>query len=623
MSDRHTGVAIFCIQQCLRAFADGILCTVIAFGLTRDNAWSPPKAALAVVALYLAPAALGLLPVISNIVLAPFVAILLNIFDNRRLQIVCAFGASLTTGLAAKAGASYAPMALFPIAVLATFDRAARDTRLFWVARTKQFPWSRLDGWLAALVFAGLAVALVFTAPLVDTPTVVGLSLPLMVAAGANGLALLAAWRSEPFGPLSGSGRGNVFMDARCIAQQSTALRALLASILVRGLALAFVAVLALGPQAGALNVVTMGLLILGGVAIGAFLAGVQGHPRRSLGLIPLAMTGLCIAMAVSIWLPMACLAIGVMAGVLHVALVSAYQSSLPEGTEATATTILETLGAISCFGAIALAALFRRLEWMTSTLQLLAIIVLTGMTTLVAWRYLLREVIEQVTEWVLWPIYRIRAVGPGVHSCPSNGPALIVANHSAYLDPLWLGKVVPRRLVPMMTSAFYDLPLMRWLMNRIVRAVRVPTASFRREAPELEEAVATLDRGDCLVIFPEAMLRRREDQPLRPFGQGVWHILRERPATPVIPCWIEGGWGSYFSYWSGPPTKNKRWDWWRHILVGMSEPAIIGPELLADQRATRRHLQDAVLHARTYTGKLPVQNPSESDARRAEPTQA
>jgi 1-acyl-sn-glycerol-3-phosphate acyltransferase len=235
-------------------------------------------------------------------------------------------------------------------------------------------------------------------------------------------------------------------------------------------------------------------------------------------------------------------------------------------------------------------------------------------MAAVIAWRYLVREVIEQVTEWVLWPIYRIRAVGPGKDSFPRHGPALVVANHSAYLDPLWLGKVVPRRLVPMMTSAFYDLPLMRWLMTRIVRAVRVPAASFRREAPELEEAVATLDRGDCLVIFPEAMLRRREDQQLRPFGQGVWHILRERPTTPVIPCWIEGGWGSYFSYCNGPPTKNKRWDWWRPIIVGMSEPARIDEAVLADQRATRRHLQDAVLHARTYTGPASLQNSSASN---------
>jgi 1-acyl-sn-glycerol-3-phosphate acyltransferase len=611
MSDRQTGVGFFYIQQFLRALADGILCTVIAFWLTKDSAFSLPGSALAAVALYLAP----------SIVLAPFAAVLLNAFDNRRVQMVCTGLAALITGFLAKMGRSDASMALLPIAVIATFDRAARDTRLLSLARTKQISLSRLHGWIATMVFAGLASALVTATPVIDTHTVFAMSWPLAMAAVSNALALLAAWRSEPWSPLSGSGSRNAFVDARRIAQQSTALRALLGSMIIRGLVLAFIAVLGLA-RGERVNVITMGLLIFGGTAVGAFLAGIQDHPRRSLGLIPLAVTGLCIAMAVSVWLPTACLAIGVMAGVLHVALVSAYQSSLPEGTEATATTILETVGAVSCFGGIALAILFHQEAWMSVTSQLWSMITLTATTAVIAWWYLLREVIEQVTEWVLWPIYRIRAVGPGVHSFPSHGPALIVANHSAYLDPLWLGKVVPRRLVPMMTSAFYDLPFMRWLMNRIVRAVRVPTASFRREAPELQEAVATLDRGDCLVIFPEAMLRRREDQPLRPFGQGVWHILRERPATPVIPCWIEGGWGSYFSYFNGPPTKNKRWDCWRAIVVGMSEPKVIDAALLADQRATRRYLQESVLHARTYTGKVPSPDSIDSSAGRAEATQ-
>jgi 1-acyl-sn-glycerol-3-phosphate acyltransferase len=620
MSDRQTGVALFHAGQFLRALADGILCTVIALWLTKDSPLALPEAALMAVALYLAPTGLGLLPVISNILLAPFAAILVNTFDHRRLQILCAGGAFLITAVLAKAGLSSAPIALFPIAILATFDRAGRDTRLLSIAQTKLIPLSRLNGWVATLVFVGLGLALVFAAWAINVETGFGWSLPLTVAAISNGLALLAAWRSQP-GTVPGDLRPrDILGHVKGVVQRSTAL---LGSTFVRGMVLAFMGVLILGPTGRASNVVAIGLLIVAGTAIGAFIAGAQGHPRRSLGLMPLAMTGLCIAMAVSIWLPVASLVIGVMAGILHVTLVSAYQSSLPEKSEGTALTILQTLGAMTGFGAIALALLCHQKASMTVTSQLWGMTILTGLAAVLAWRYLVREVIEQVTEWVLWPIYRIRAVGPGVHSFPGHGPALIVANHSAYLDPLWLGKVVPRRLVPMMTSAFYDLPVMRWLMNRIVRAVRVPTASFRREAPELEEAVATLDRGDCLVIFPEAMLRRREDQPLRPFGQGVWHILRERPATPVIPCWIEGGWGSYFSYFNGPPTKNKRWDWWRPIVVAMSQPAILDAELLGDQRATRRHLQEAVLHARTYTGKLSGQDPALRDAWRTEAAEA
>ena len=65
---------------------------------------------------------------------------------------------------------------------------------------------------------------------------------------------------------------------------------------------------------------------------------------------------------------------------------------------------------------------------------------------------------------------------------------------------------------------------------------------------------------------------------PLSQFGQGVWHILHERPDTPVVVCWIEGGWGCYFSYYNGPPTVNKRFDWWRRIASRPSMEATRSP---------------------------------------------
>ena len=61
-------------------------------------------------------------------------------------------------------------------------------------------------------------------------------------------------------------------------------------------------------------------------------------------------------------------------------------------------------------------------------------------------------------------------------------GPLLVVANHAAWLDTLWLAKVLPRRLTPMMTSVFYDLPGMRFLMRHVAGAIRVQASTFRRE---------------------------------------------------------------------------------------------------------------------------------------------
>jgi 1-acyl-sn-glycerol-3-phosphate acyltransferase len=143
-----------------------------------------------------------------------------------------------------------------------------------------------------------------------------------------------------------------------------------------------------------------------------------------------------------------------------------------------------------------------------------------------------------------------------------------------------------------MMTSTFYDLPQLRWLMKYVARAIRVQYSTFRREAPELQQAIAALDKGECVVLFPEGSLRKSEERPLRHFGQGVWHLLSQRPQTPVVVCWIEGNWGSFFSYWNGRPTKNKRMDFWKRIDIAVGEAHLIDTSTLADLKATRAHLE-------------------------------
>ena len=139
--------------------------------------------------------------------------------------------------------------------------------------------------------------------------------------------------------------------------------------------------------------------------------------------------------------------------------------------------------------------------------------------------------------------------------------------------------------------------------MRRVFRVIRVPEAAVRRDAPEIKDAVAALDAGQCVVLFPEGYLRRHEEPMLRRFGQGVWQILRDRPDTPVVACWIEGAWGSYFSHHGGPPTKGKRFDRRRRVTVAMSAPVRVPNDVLTDHMTARVWLMNRVLEARQHLG--------------------
>jgi len=222
-------------------------------------------------------------------------------------------------------------------------------------------------------------------------------------------------------------------------------------------------------------------------------------------------------------------------------------------------------------------------------------------------WVWCYRQLFELLVEPVLRLMYRIRWTGPGRDRLPPRGPVLVVANHGCWFDPMFMGKILVRPMTPMMTSKFYGIWFLYPLLKYIFRVIVVPDVQVRRDAPELRDAIASLRRGECVLIFPEGYLRRSDDKPLRRFGQGAWQILKECPDVPVVACWVEGGWGSWCSYKDGPPTKNKPRDWGRPIQIGMAEPVVIPPEVLADQMRTRFHLMNLVSAARVHVGLEPL----------------
>jgi 1-acyl-sn-glycerol-3-phosphate acyltransferase len=350
---------------------------------------------------------------------------------------------------------------------------------------------------------------------------------------------------------------------------------------------------------------------VAAGVAVGSLLAGVQKHPRRVLGLVPLGGVGFTVGM---VYLasgdrpePWFCALVGMAAGLINVPLAATYQAAAPADARGNAMAVRNLTDYV--FATIAGLGLYLlgRFARFDGLMQLWLVAGLSCLATLAAWWIFRRELIEQITEFVFAIMYRFRAAGPGLGTFPLKGPVVVVANHSSYMDPMWLGKVLPRTLIPMMTSVFFDHWFLRWTMIYLVDAIRVEASGFRRDVPELREAVAALDAGKCLVIFPEGRLRRSEELPLKLFGQGVWRILKERPETPVVICWIEGGWGSFFSYWKGLPTKNKRFDIARPIGIAVGAQHVLAAEILADQRLTRQYLMEQCGQMRMYLGLEPI----------------
>lgn len=357
---------------------------------------------------------------------------------------------------------------------------------------------------------------------------------------------------------------------------------------------------------------------VMAGVATGSLLAGLQKHPRRVLGLVPIGGVGFSIGMAYAAatfehiqkddqapiyWF---CALVGMAAGLINVPLASTYQAQVPDDARGNAMAVRNMTDYVcATIAGIGLTGL----TWagMSPVAELWLVAVISALATLAAWWIFRREIWELIIEFVFAIMYRFRAAGPGLEAFPLKGPVIVVANHSSWMDPMWLAKALPRTMIPMMTSVFFDHWLLRWTMIYLADAIRVEHSGFRRDIPELQKAIAALDAGKCLVIFPEGRLRRTEEQPLKMFGQGIWHILKERPDTPVVVCWIEGGWGCYFSYFKGPPTKNKRIDIVHPLGIAVGEPHKLDAQTLSDHRQTRKYLMEQCAQARRYLGLEPI----------------
>jgi 1-acyl-sn-glycerol-3-phosphate acyltransferase len=577
--------------------------------------------------------------IVPFIVLAPISAVLVGRLPKHRLLFFAALCNLIMAGAVGYFAARHAPsdVAFYLMACLIAGTAVfvtARDALLPEAAHEAELPLSRVVGWMsaggaAALVLGMFAlpylhyrylwpVLLQLAPEMVDRltknelPTMIVEVCVLQLLSGAT--SLLARFPSPVTLPSQPPQLG-FFASARRILAEPQSRKALLAQAFVDGLLLIGVAATfgnLLGwkfPEQFMFGLHPFYWLAWGAVA-GCLLASLQGHPRRMLGFIPLAATAIAIIFqwAVSIWYePWLPLALGALCGLLRVPAAASYLLLLPEDARSGGVALGR---AASCLTGVIFAALFSGLSFFGHLSPLPLVWICIGLLfagMVLAWVCYFREALELVIEVLIWAIYRIRSRGPGKYEIPPRGPLLVVANHSSWLDPIWLAKVIPRRIIPMMTSRFYDMPVLRWFMVHVVHAIRVQASQFRREAPELDEAVAALDQGECVTIFPEGFMRRSEERPLRQFGQGVWRILSKRPTTPVVVCWIEGGWGSYTSYAGGAPTVNKRFDFWRRIRIAIETPEVLDPALLEDARATRLHLMRVCLEARRHLGLEPL----------------
>ncbi|MBI3829712.1 MAG: MFS transporter [Planctomycetes bacterium] len=137
--------------------------------------------------------------------------------------------------------------------------------------------------------------------------------------------------------------------------------------------------------------------------------------------------------------------------------------------------------------------------------------------------------------RFIAWCIAKVyfRIHIEGRDKVPESGPVMLVGNHGSFLDPVWLGICMKRRVQYIMHSSYYYSwahPFFRFMI-----CIPVDEASQIRALKEGSKALA---QGICIGMFPEGTVTRTGQMSKPKMGA---MFLAQRAGATVVPCAIRG----------------------------------------------------------------------------------
>ncbi|MBA4190787.1 MAG: hypothetical protein C0467_22605 [Planctomycetaceae bacterium] len=164
--------------------------------------------------------------------------------------------------------------------------------------------------------------------------------------------------------------------------------------------------------------------------------------------------------------------------------------------------------------------------------------------------------------RWFMWAVFRflfaqrywVKLIGKA-EALAKPGPYLIMPNHPAFVDPLLLlVKLWPSfQMRPLVLETNFNNPVMAPI-GYFLHGIRMPeisraSAEERKRAENaVAEIVATLKRGENVILWPSGMLSRDGSERLGG-ARAAADVLAAVPNVTVVLARTRGLWGSRFSF--------------------------------------------------------------------------
>ncbi len=130
-----------------------------------------------------------------------------------------------------------------------------------------------------------------------------------------------------------------------------------------------------------------------------------------------------------------------------------------------------------------------------------------------------------------------------GKPNLPTEGPAIVIANHNSHLDTVIMMALFPLRLLPHVrpvAKASYWLANRRieWFGLKVIGILPIEKRQDEQRDP-LEDCYEALRNNDILIYFPESS--RGEPDVAQPFKKGIAYLSQKFPTVPIIPIALKG----------------------------------------------------------------------------------
>lgn len=162
---------------------------------------------------------------------------------------------------------------------------------------------------------------------------------------------------------------------------------------------------------------------------------------------------------------------------------------------------------------------------------------------------------LKQLANFVFNVLYSVKVIG--LENVPKGGRCILAANHASLLDPMVMFYVTPRKFYAVTAKWLFEIRFISWALKAVDC---IPTNGSCRGA------VATLEREDMILIFPQGRCATSKEEPICPKPHKGAAFLALKTGSPVIPIGINGT----FEAW---PIKNVFPSFFRKIEIRVGPP--------------------------------------------------